>query len=833
MQAGGEGRLAGTTSANEADEKFIGVLEQDFAVKVEQATTEGGGSGSVSQLRGQRLEYKDGRPGCGSQLRGQRPAPRVECAEELLRNAAPTLAEGVDLVAEVGNRGSAVWGEGAGGAASVCGTGRGRRTIPVEAVEVKGFLAGTVECAERSACREDSMRSSPAGTDASLMQAVAEGSFAGTTLTKEADERCGSSRQHQRTVEEDGRIFKREHICAAAQCNLVQPGGPAHLYGRQPAWPAGQQQALLERLRAYEAACRAARKKTAAPQEQPGVSFNLQPRANLVKGDGELQDKAPPYSQPKATGASGGGEVQRRFPREADHIGAKGGRAGRESQLGGLCWPPSVAQHHEEEAGVLHDIPGRFQETVAGSRGALHDIPGRSQETVAGPRGALYDIPGSFQETVAGPRGSSEVLRTPEPPNCLEPAAAGTGATTPVREARPTAAAALAKCFFVFGEEQPLVRPNLQSQAGWFKGESEMQPLGVANLLPQTKELVGNGGRQSAALTNLQSQLKRYRSSGKSYCEALPCDLMEPILGEEGLRTGAVRIIGGTVQNKKPEHAVHNVVKFKCEALPCDLKDPFSKDEGPHTESARRFGGTVEGEVPEDLFYSTGKSICEALPCDLMEPILEEEGLCTNAESFTGGTVQCKEPGCTVLAKFDGVALPWNSMEPISRAGGLHNGGARCIGGTLQSAVPEVALSTLIFEHLEEPVAIFSRKVGLGGSSTFEAAQVISISEHLVGAMLSYSREGGQRGSTFEAAQISPSSENRKEQLLAFSREVGLVGSFTRHGRAVGGLWAVVQAAAVVASAAVVAAEVWGSVGERWLQQQWALGPLLALFVRR
>ena len=61
--------------------------------------------------------------------------------------------------------------------------------------------------------------------------------------------------------------FKREYICEAAQCNLVQPGVPAHLNGRQPAWPAGQQQALLERLRAYEAACRAARKKTAAPQD--------------------------------------------------------------------------------------------------------------------------------------------------------------------------------------------------------------------------------------------------------------------------------------------------------------------------------------------------------------------------------------------------------------------------------------------------------------------------------------------------------------------------------------------------------------------------------------
>ena len=119
--------------------------------------------------------------------------------------------------------------------------------------------------------------------------------------------------------------------------------------------------------------------------------------------------------------------------------------------------------------------------------------------------------------------------------------------------------------------------------------------------------------------------------------------------------------------------------------------------------------------------------------------------------------------------------------------------------GTLQSAVPEAALSTLIFEHLEEPVPIFSRKVGQGGSSTFEAAEVISISKHLVVAMLIYSREVGQQGSTFEAAQIFPSSENLKEPLLTFSREVGLVGSFTRQGQAVGGLWAVVQAAAAVA----------------------------------
>jgi hypothetical protein len=40
---------------------------------------------------------------------------------------------------------------------------------------------------ERSACREDTTRSSPVGTDASLMQAGGEGRLAGTTSTNEAD----------------------------------------------------------------------------------------------------------------------------------------------------------------------------------------------------------------------------------------------------------------------------------------------------------------------------------------------------------------------------------------------------------------------------------------------------------------------------------------------------------------------------------------------------------------------------------------------------------------------------------------------------------------------
>ena len=61
---------------------------------------------------------------------------------------------------------------------------------------------------------------------------------------------------------------------------------------------------------------------------------------------------------------------------------------------------------------------------------------------------------------------------------------------------------------------------------------------------------------------------------------------------------------------------------------------------------------------------------------------------------------------------------------------------------------------------------IFSRKVGQGGSSTFEAAQVISISGHLAVAMLIYSHEVGQMGSTFEAAQFIPICEYLKEFLL-------------------------------------------------------------------
>ena len=110
----------------------------------------------------------------------------------------------------------------------------------------------------------------------------------------------------------------------------------------------------------------------------------------------------------------------------------------------------------------------------------------------------------------------------------------------------------------------------------------------------------------------------------------------------------------------------------------------------------------------------------------------------------------------------------------------------------------EAAQSTLICEHLKEPMLILSREVGQRGSSTLEAAQIISISGHLDGPMLILSRGVGQMGSTFEAAQIFPISDYLKEPLLTFRREVGRVGSFTCQGLAEDALRAVVQEAAVV-----------------------------------
>ena len=73
----------------------------------------------------------------------------------------------------------------------------------------------------------------------------------------------------------------------------------------------------------------------------------------------------------------------------------------------------------------------------------------------------------------------------------------------------------VSKWFFVFGEEQPVVLSNLQSQVRRFKGDGEVQPLVLANLLLQTSELENDGGVQSVVLTNLHSQLKGPRSDGE------------------------------------------------------------------------------------------------------------------------------------------------------------------------------------------------------------------------------------------------------------------------------------------------------------------------------
>jgi uncharacterized protein YhaN len=110
------------------------------------------------------------------------------------RVAIAGLSKGItDFVAEVGHRGSPAGCVEDDGAAVFGGsTGpkfEDNESYSAELAEAaRAPRSETVRNAERSACREDSTRSSPEGTDASLMQAGGEGSFAGTTLTKEADE---------------------------------------------------------------------------------------------------------------------------------------------------------------------------------------------------------------------------------------------------------------------------------------------------------------------------------------------------------------------------------------------------------------------------------------------------------------------------------------------------------------------------------------------------------------------------------------------------------------------------------------------------------------------
>ena len=119
--------------------------------------------------------------------------------------------------------------------------------------------------------------------------------------------------------------------------------------------------------------------------------------------------------------------------------------------------------------------------------------------------------------------------------------------------------------------------------------------------------------------------------------------------------------------------------------------------------------------------------------------------------------------------------------------------------GLMGSSTFEAAQIISISEHLREPMTIFSHQGGQISSSILEAAQVITISEHLEKPMLILSREVGQMGSaTFEAAQIFPISEYLKEPMLTFRCEEGQLGSAASQGKTEAALRAVVQEAAVV-----------------------------------
>ena len=163
----------------------------------------------------------------------------------------------------------------------------------------------------------------------------------------------------------------------------------------------------------------------------------------------------------------------------------------------------------------------------------------------------------------------------------------------------------------------------------------------------------------------------------KFLCEALPCNLREPIVADEG-------VIYGMVQNEVPDHLGHSIVKsaaeaarqVSCEALPCDLREPIVRDEGLHTEIACVIYGMVQNEVPEHLVHSIVKGaveavrqfICEALPCNLREPIVTHEGVIY-------GMVQNEVPEHSVHSIVKGAveavrqficeALPCNFREPI------------------------------------------------------------------------------------------------------------------------------------------------------------------------
>ena len=74
-------------------------------------------------------------------------------------------------------------------------------------------------------------------------------------------------------------------------------------------------------------------------------------------------------------------------------------------------------------------------------------------------------------------------------------------------------------------------------------------------------------------------------------------------------------VIYGMLQNKLPEDLVHSIVKgtveaerkLICEALPCDLREPISRDEGLHTKVACMIYGMLQNKLQEELVHSIVK----------------------------------------------------------------------------------------------------------------------------------------------------------------------------------------------------------------------------------
>ena len=272
---------------------------------------------------------------------------------------------------------------------------------------------------------------------------------------------------------------------------------------------------------------------------QPGGLSNLQSQANLFKGDGEVQHEAPAYSQPKATGASGDGEVQRQppheaafrgdkdggagcalprgqrrppseaafredehggaggaFPRgqrrpphEADHCGAKDGREGRESQLCGLRWPPSVAHHCGDKDGRAGCESTRGQRRPPSGAAFRGDEDGRAK------RSKLAKCDGDEQ------------------PVWL------------------TNLQSQAKCFFVFGEEQPVVLSNSKGDgeeqgvpgtSAALSAATESAPCKRARTLAPEALVPGSGAWPQAASFSREAGLmgsSTFEAAGADYPE--------------------------------------------------------------------------------------------------------------------------------------------------------------------------------------------------------------------------------------------------------------------------------------------------------------------------